>query len=502
MQTVDRFWEPIPAPGNIIADYCLAVLEMVSYTNDANRVAEWAQIFGLTRHGRVTTPGRVIPNFVYAGTDTKLIIAIPGTTDAVQMVNNIVYSGQRENPDFGPGLVHSFFLWCAESIISFLGNATNTFPGLQEITFVGHSLGGAVAQLLADWTVQNTAYNVKLCVTFNCPRIGDEAWANRVRTFPLHNYYCTHDLVCELPTNILPMRATSATQIGRLIDFSHRDTLIPIQSQQSIEESWIAIAISKVVYPLKWTLSTLSSTATAATAMRAMGFIGSRAALASWVLPLPVWWNEHKMRTVLQNIEATSVSAPFAERQAIRILSDLLVATDGTPSTVNPFPFALAPPALFDWTQVSYPGGVADLPPVAPGTRTEVIEAALDCDLSADDVPQPNLISVDDAFIQALTTAASASPSTSPLQTSNPIVIPAAPRPHYFFRGNDRRLLEKLSECARLIDARDLKIGNLAPTSAISNREEILDSFDAELLEQWGQIQNRADFLLSLAYDD
>lgn len=46
---------------------------------------------------------------------------------------------------------------------------------------IGHSLGGAVASLAADWVAKNTAYAVRL-YTFGAPRVGTEWFAKRTTT--------------------------------------------------------------------------------------------------------------------------------------------------------------------------------------------------------------------------------------------------------------------------------------------------------------------------------
>lgn len=46
---------------------------------------------------------------------------------------------------------------------------------------IGHSLGGAVASLAADWAAKNTPYAVKL-YTFGAPRVGTEWFAKRTTT--------------------------------------------------------------------------------------------------------------------------------------------------------------------------------------------------------------------------------------------------------------------------------------------------------------------------------
>ncbi len=64
------------------------------------------------------------------------------------------------------------------------------------------------------------------------------------------------------------------------------------------------------------------------------------------------------------------------------------------------------------------------------------------------------------------------------------------------FRGNDRRLLEKLRKCIKLIKKRDVRAANPRPTSAISNREPIIDPANPTLAGALEAIDEHACELL------
>lgn len=64
------------------------------------------------------------------------------------------------------------------------------------------------------------------------------------------------------------------------------------------------------------------------------------------------------------------------------------------------------------------------------------------------------------------------------------------------FRGNDRRLLEKLRKVIKLIRKRDVRAANPRPTSAISNRQIIFDMGNAPLHAALEEIDQHACGLL------
>ncbi|MGI2177251.1 lipase family protein [Shewanella sp. AC34-MNA-CIBAN-0136] len=87
-----------------------------------------------------------------------------------------------------------------QQIATFLDKWRISNPG-KAIHFVGHSLGGALASLAADWaSVNNYASNINL-YTFGSPRVGQQGFAS-ANTHRLNQIFrCTHgaDVVPKVP---------------------------------------------------------------------------------------------------------------------------------------------------------------------------------------------------------------------------------------------------------------------------------------------------------------
>ncbi|ABI70723.1 lipase family protein [Shewanella frigidimarina] len=92
------------------------------------------------------------------------------------------------------------FVSLRQQIATFLDKWRISNPG-KAIHFVGHSLGGALASLAADWaSVNNYASNINL-YTFGSPRVGQQGFAS-ANTHRLNQIFrCTHgaDVVPKVP---------------------------------------------------------------------------------------------------------------------------------------------------------------------------------------------------------------------------------------------------------------------------------------------------------------
>lgn len=521
MNIKERFWNPIPAPGNKLADYALALLAEASYQEDATSLTMWARIFDMPIYGVIITPGILIPNFVIAGHGDRLVVGVPGTMNFAQMMENILYSAQRENADYGPGRMHSFFLWCAEGIVSFVRDRLALFTELREITFVGHSLGGAVAQLLADWVTQNTSIQVKYCVTYNSPRVGNPFWARRTRPYKTVNYYSTRDMVCEVPPVYNPSTSAYQTDFGFIDAYVHRgettpdgtptpqDALVPVKSTRDLRETWIAAVGGKIGLVGGNVGARAFVAETAKTVFENLARISGRVYAASWFLPLPIWLDEHRMFTMVQNFEAAIVGQSFPERRQLKDLHDFLGALEppisfvsSSPYNSASFPYAIVPPASFE--QGAYPGGgtIDGVPIPSPGTRTETLEASFEWQVSSEERPMRELAYVDDAFFAAFARADTGPLGTSPLTVPGPIAVDLPPRPHWAMRGDDRRILQKILKCIALMESQEWR--RLDPTEAtgISTRDPAFDLLDDELQAAIETVRDRCSLLLGLMIEE
>lgn len=70
--------------------------------------------------------------------------------------------------------VHCGFHHCFSSMLPKIRTFFNTYKGnIKVVHCIGHSLGGAVAALAADWVAKTLKYPTKL-YTFGCPRVGTD----------------------------------------------------------------------------------------------------------------------------------------------------------------------------------------------------------------------------------------------------------------------------------------------------------------------------------------
>ena len=104
--------------------------------------------------------------------NNNILIAFEGTNTASTLWKDIQLYQSEKSP-FSPGKVHSGFLSLYLASKPFLESVISRYPGAN-ITFTGHSLGGALASLaVADhWKVSSTR-----AVTFGAPQVGDEEFS-------------------------------------------------------------------------------------------------------------------------------------------------------------------------------------------------------------------------------------------------------------------------------------------------------------------------------------
>ena len=89
---------------------------------------------------------------------------------------------------------HEQMLWCENVIPHQLRSLDSDDP----IFCVGHSLGGALAVLMARAMKERGRTYVQVC-TFGCPRIGDEEFMHRVAVPAIH-VVNANDIVPTLPS--------------------------------------------------------------------------------------------------------------------------------------------------------------------------------------------------------------------------------------------------------------------------------------------------------------
>ncbi len=136
------------------------------------------------------------------GTDTRCFIARGNQYDlagfkGTSSIRDLLIDGQIIQSEWYDSRVHSGFLSAYGSV----RDRIIVNEGDKPILVVGHSLGGAMATLYAsDMVHQGYDRNVS-CVTFGCPRVGDDAFVAQYNKMGIETTRVVHhdDIVPRIP---------------------------------------------------------------------------------------------------------------------------------------------------------------------------------------------------------------------------------------------------------------------------------------------------------------
>jgi len=175
-----------------------------------------------------------LPNavFVFTFPGPRFVVIVNGTTDNRQHLMSAIGSLIRGQAPW-PGRVNTFFSTAA-SVITARVLATIGPLNPVEIVFVGHSLGGAVAQLLAclawPWPCSGVW-------TIGQPRVGDAGFAAAWST-PADRYTSAGDPVPMLPPNVNALMNQSLFNIWpqQLLSYQHVGQRFHLYPTGRIEE--------------------------------------------------------------------------------------------------------------------------------------------------------------------------------------------------------------------------------------------------------------------------
>ncbi|UTA46979.1 lipase family protein [Simiduia sp. 21SJ11W-1] len=145
-----------------------------------------AHMMAVAAEGKKDTP--------YEG---QAIVAIKGTASLMDALTDL--NAGLKNSNSG-GKVHQGF---QDAFTSFSGALPTFSAGVHTIHCVGHSLGGALATLAADWLKSTSGREIKL-YTFGSPRVGLDFFANsaerRIGPSNVFRVYHQTDPVPMVPT--------------------------------------------------------------------------------------------------------------------------------------------------------------------------------------------------------------------------------------------------------------------------------------------------------------
>ena len=106
----------------------------------------------------------------------QAFVAIKGTAslyDALTDLNAGIHSSHTGFP------VHQGFYYAFNSMLHDLKRFISGLQGVSVVHCVGHSLGGAIATLAADWIKANSGVSAVRLYTFGSPRVGLESFAQK-----------------------------------------------------------------------------------------------------------------------------------------------------------------------------------------------------------------------------------------------------------------------------------------------------------------------------------
>ena len=132
----------------------------------------------------------------------SVIVAIRGTQTPREWMANFTAVPQPFSlaPEFG--LVHLGFEMMARSVRDSIATALANIPADTRVTVIGHSLGGAMANLAAVDIKRNMGREVVDCCTFGGPRVGKFIFRSKFNEFVPECYRVTNrgDIVPHVPT--------------------------------------------------------------------------------------------------------------------------------------------------------------------------------------------------------------------------------------------------------------------------------------------------------------
>lgn len=195
------------------------------------------------------------PNVMAKATDTEALVEkisspslvgihFPGTASFQDLLTDIKVRKVKS----GAGRLHRGFQAAAESVCQqILSQLQAVFPEAPRVIISGHSLGGAVATITADW-LNRCGYEVQAVYTFGSPRVANGPWQrdyNRRlgnRTYRIVN---SGDPIPRIP--------------WMLGTYRHVDQLVYLKKDGGIETNFAVAAAREAVSQLTTQGSQLSS---------------------------------------------------------------------------------------------------------------------------------------------------------------------------------------------------------------------------------------------------
>lgn len=141
----------------------------------------------------------IVPDAVVFVSAEYCFVQVQGTSNYFQMTAEFLGSSQAPNPPW-PGLTVQYFADAANIVRRAIDSTISPFLANRKMVFLGHSLGGVIAQLLVSYYGPNASQGAS-CLTLAAPRGGNPAWAAVADPF-VQRVEAFGDLVPALPPTL------------------------------------------------------------------------------------------------------------------------------------------------------------------------------------------------------------------------------------------------------------------------------------------------------------
>lgn len=170
-----------------------------------------------------------------AANDKSIIIALRGTDEIQDWIDNLTFNQVNA---YG-GKVHTGFALQLRGIWPSLIDAVQTYHDNQKVWITGHSLGGALATLVARPLLQK--YEIPSQVyTYGAPRVFDSAAAAAFQA-PMKRFVNSGDIVPHLPASTLWIQCAHAGELIRLCRDGHTNLFDRIKRTLLMGSTWASI---------------------------------------------------------------------------------------------------------------------------------------------------------------------------------------------------------------------------------------------------------------------
>lgn len=191
----------------------------------------------------------LVPATLVSITPTRVFVAVQGTSGFEQWVANFLVSAQIPFPGVG-GQVDALFGFDAAAIFARIQATVVPALSSRRLVLLGHSLGGAICQVLANLFAPFASSGLG-CFVMGCPRVGDPSFAAGVANvvFRCEN---TDDPILGLPPVIWAGPGSIFPIPGPppLATYNHGGTVKTLDAQGNLSDGSQIISIGAILSQL------------------------------------------------------------------------------------------------------------------------------------------------------------------------------------------------------------------------------------------------------------